>query len=116
NASPIACALLAVDRQSRVAYGRYWGVLKAVSCLHFEACYYQPLQWCIANGFQSFEGGAQGEHKLARGLTPVATYSAHWIRHKGFREAVGRFLQREEVGVAGYISELDERAPFRNAQ
>lgn len=116
NASPIACALLAVDRQSRVAYGRYWGALKAVSCLHFEACYYQPLQWCIANGFQSFEGGAQGEHKLARGLTPVATYSAHWIRHEGFREAVARFLQREEVGVADYISELDERAPFRNAQ
>ncbi|HET8868845.1 MAG TPA: GNAT family N-acetyltransferase [Aquabacterium sp.] len=116
NETPIASALLAVDRDNRVAYGRYWGALRTVSCLHFEACYYQPLEWCIAHGFQSFEGGAQGEHKLARGLTPVTTYSAHWIRHEGFRDAVARFLQREEIGIAGYINELDERAPFRNAQ
>ncbi|MGH8337346.1 MAG: GNAT family N-acetyltransferase, partial [Gammaproteobacteria bacterium] len=62
-----------VPMQERMAYGRYWGALERVDCLHFEACYYQPLQWCIEHGFQRFEGGAQGEHKMARALLPVKT-------------------------------------------
>lgn len=110
---PIACALLAVDRQQGAVYGRYWGAIQTVSCLHFETCYYQPLQWCIEQGFQRFEGGAQGEHKLARGLLPVATRSVHWLAHDGFRQAVARFLLREDVGVNAYLDELDERAPFK---
>jgi predicted N-acyltransferase len=110
---PIASALLAIDRDNGVAYGRYWGAIQTVSCLHFETCYYQPLQWCIEQGFKRFEGGAQGEHKLARGLLPVSTYSAHHLPHPGFKDAVQRFLQREGVGMAHYLDELDERAPFR---
>jgi len=111
---PIACAMLAVDRAQGVAYGRYWGALASVSCLHFEACYYQPLSWCIAQGLRRFEGGAQGEHKLARGLLPVTTQSVHWLRHPGLRQAVADFLQREDQGVRAYVNELDERQPFKS--
>lgn len=113
---PIACALLAVDRAQRVAYGRYWGALAHIPCLHFEACYYQPLSWCIAQGMLRFEGGAQGEHKLARGLLPVSTQSAHWLRHPGLRQAVADFLRREGLGVRAYVNELDERQPFKPDQ
>lgn len=109
----VACALLALDRENRVAYGRYWGALEQVDCLHFETCYYQPLAWCIRHGYKRFEGGAQGEHKLSRGLLPVSTFSAHWIGHPGFRDAVRHFLEREKNGVQHYVQELDERTPFR---
>ena len=64
-------AELDCDCASGAAFGRYWGALERVDCLHFEACYYQPLQWCIEHGFARFEGGAQGEHKMARALMPV---------------------------------------------
>ena len=67
---PIAMSLIALDRERRAAFGRYWGATRFVDSLHFEACYYQPLQWCISQGIQRFEGGAQGEHKMARGLLP----------------------------------------------
>jgi predicted N-acyltransferase len=116
ESQPIACALLAVDRTHGVAYGRYWGALRALSCLHFEACYYQPLSWCIAQGLSRFEGGAQGEHKLARGLLPVTTQSVHWLRHPGMRGAVAEFLGREGAGVQAYVDELDERKPFKPAR
>jgi uncharacterized protein len=95
------------------AYGRYWGALERVDCLHFEACYYQPLQWCIAHGLQRFEGGAQGEHKMARALMPTATRSAHWLAHPAFAQAVDRFLQREDRGIAQYLSHLADKTPFR---
>ena len=98
---------------SRVAYGRHWGALQRVDCLHFEACYYQPLQWCIANGYQRFEGGAQGEHKLARALLPVTTTSAHWLAHPEFFTAVDHFLQRERAGVQDYVQTLQEHSPFK---
>jgi hypothetical protein len=96
-----------------VAYGRYWGALERVDCLHFDACYYQPLAWCIANGYTRFEGGAQGEHKMARALMPTRTYSAHWLAHPAFADAVQRFLEREERGVASYLDHLNEHTPFR---
>ena len=99
--------------QSMVAYGRYWGALERVDCLHFEACYYQPLQWCIDHGVARFEGGAQGEHKMARALLPVQATSAHWLAHPAFAEAVERFLQREGSGVENYLSELQARSPFK---
>ena len=95
------------------AYGRYWGALERVDCLHFEACYYQPLQWCIDHGVQRFEGGAQGEHKMARALLPVQASSAHWLAHPAFADAVDRFLEREGAGVAQYLDELQSRSPFR---
>jgi predicted N-acyltransferase len=113
DARPIASSLIGLDPQQRVAYGRYWGALARVDCLHFDACYYQPLAWCIANGYQRFEGGAQGEHKMARALMPVRTSSAHWLAHPAFADAVERFLEREGQGIAGYLDELAGRTPFR---
>ncbi len=96
---PIAASLiaLATDGDSTssplVAYGRYWGAVERVDYLHFGACYYQPLAWCIAHGVHRFEGGAQGEHKMARALMPVKTTSAHWLAHPAFADAVERFLE-----------------------
>lgn len=109
----VASSLIAIDPDRRVAYGRYWGATEHVPCLHFEACYYQPLQWCIAHGYRRFEGGAQGEHKMARGLLPVPTHSAHWLAHPQFARAVADFLEREGEGVLAYLDELNERNPFK---
>ena len=111
----IAASLIAIDPARKLAFGRYWGATLHIPCLHFEACYYQPLAWCISNGYQRFEGGAQGEHKMARGLLPVQTWSAHWLAHPQFSKAVGDFLEREGAGVANYIDELNERRPFKEA-
>jgi hypothetical protein len=112
---PVAASLVAIDDEQRVAYGRYWGAVEHVPLLHFEACYYQPLQWCIAHGYRRFEGGAQGEHKMARGLLPVRTQSAHWLSEPRFASAVADFLQREGVGIEAYVDELNERNPFKAA-
>lgn len=112
----IACSLIAVHAlgsDNAQAYGRYWGALERVDCLHFEACYYQPLNWCIHNKVCCFEGGAQGEHKMARALMPVNTYSAHWLAHPAFADAVERFLERERSGVDQYLDHLAERSPFK---
>jgi predicted N-acyltransferase len=118
NDAPIACSLIGLELNANgsaeVAYGRYWGALERVDCLHFEACYYQPLQWCIGNGVTRFEGGAQGEHKMARALMPVKTTSAHWLAHPDFASAVARYLEREDEGVDNYLDALHSRAPFRN--
>lgn len=115
---PIACSLIGIHQHQGphpVAYGRYWGATERVDCLHFEACYYQPLQWCIANGVQRFEGGAQGEHKMARALMPVSTHSAHWLADQRFSKAVEDFLAREGKGVENYLEHLDERQPFKRS-
>jgi predicted N-acyltransferase len=109
----IAASLIAIDPTLRTAYGRYWGALEHVPQLHFEACYYAPLQWCIEQRYLRFEGGAQGEHKMARGLLPVPTFSAHWLAHPAFADAVASFLEREGAGVAAYVDELRERSPFK---
>ena len=116
----VATSLIAVSAgitgatdQKLTAYGRYWGALARVDCLHFEACYYQPLQWCIEHGYTTFEGGAQGEHKMARALLPVKTTSAHWLAHPSFADAIERFLEREGAGIENYMGELEERSPFR---
>ena len=115
---PMASSLIGLHglgSPQAVAYGRYWGALERVDCLHFEACYYQPLQWCIEHGVQRFEGGAQGEHKMARALMPVSTHSAHWLADPRFANAVEQFLEREGAGVDNYLSHLDERNPFKRA-
>lgn len=112
---PIAASLIAIDPDRKAAWGRYWGATEAVNCLHFEACYYQPLAWCLANGYRRFEGGAQGEHKMARGLLPARTFSAHWLRDERFADAVADFLAREGEGIAQYVDELRERNPFKTA-
>ena len=120
---PIATSLIAISaypsifegqkHSEFVAYGRYWGALERVDCLHFEACYYQPLQWCIAQGVLRFEGGAQGEHKMARALLPTPTHSAHWLAHPAFADAVDRYLQRETDGMELYLNHLQARSPLR---
>jgi predicted N-acyltransferase len=107
----IASSLIGIDRQ--VAYGRYWGALERVDCLHFEACYYQPIEWCIAKGFVRFEGGAQGEHKMARALLPVKASSAHWLAHPDFSDAVARYLEKEGHGVEAYLENLETRSPLK---
>ena len=125
---PIASSLIAISAQPSsargqyhskyagcTAYGRYWGALERVDCLHFEACYYQPLAWCIAHGVQRFEGGAQGEHKMARALLPVPATSMHWLANPAFADAVDRFLAREGAGVEQYLDHLQARSPFRAA-
>ncbi|MDP3135329.1 MAG: GNAT family N-acetyltransferase [Burkholderiaceae bacterium] len=117
DSTPIASSLIALSQdpvQGKVAYGRYWGALQRVDCLHFEACYYQPLQWCIEQGYARFEGGAQGEHKMARALMPVRTSSAHWLAHPSFADAVERFLEREGAGIGNYLEHLQERSPFKS--
>ena len=93
-------------------FGRNWGSLVHVPLLHFEACYYQSIEYCIANGIQRFEGGAQGQHKMARGLMPVEKVSAHWVAHREFRRAIGEYLGRETQGILGYVDELNERSPY----
>ncbi|HRK38264.1 MAG TPA: GNAT family N-acetyltransferase [Burkholderiaceae bacterium] len=127
--SPIACSLIALNSFNKVAgasfsdnvssgtaYGRYWGALERVDCLHFELCYYQPLEWCLSNGITRFEGGAQGEHKMARALLPVSTVSAHWLAHPGFADAVERHLARESEGMDRYMDALIQRTPLKAAQ
>jgi predicted N-acyltransferase len=112
---PIASSLIAISDQGgeKVAWGRYWGALERVDCLHFEACYYSPLEWCIAQGYVRFEGGAQGEHKLARALLPVRTSSAHWLSHPEFASAIENYLERETQGIADYLEELERHSPLR---
>ncbi len=113
----IAASLVALSDTGdspEAAYGRYWGALERVDCLHFEACYYQPLDWCIEHGVQRFEGGAQGEHKMARALLPVATHSAHWLAHPGFSDAVERYLEREGEQVGLYLEQLENRSPLKS--
>jgi predicted N-acyltransferase len=108
---PIAASLVVHNEDT--LYGRYWGEIEHVPCLHFEASYYQPLEFCIEHGIKVFEGGAQGEHKMARGFLPTRTWSAHWLAHPSFADAIERFLEREAGGIDDYIDELNDRNPFR---
>jgi uncharacterized protein len=94
-------------------YGRYWGCLESHAFLHFEACYYQAIDYAIAHGLARVEAGAQGDHKIQRGYLPVKTFSAHWIGDKGFRRAVDDFLSRERPAVEEEIEGLMQYSPFR---
>ena len=113
DAQPVAASLLV--RDATTIYGRYWGAEEHIACLHFEASYYTPLEWAISRGIACFEGGAQGEHKMARGFLPVQTNSYHRLAHPAFAEAVARFLAREAGGIDEYLDELTERAPLRRS-
>ena len=95
-------------------YGRYWGCSENFDFLHFEACYYQGLEFAIQRGLQRFDPGAQGEHKIQRGFKPVETWSNHWIADEQFREAIDRFLLEEAQGVRGYIADAHNYLPFKN--
>ncbi|MGH6904629.1 MAG: GNAT family N-acetyltransferase [Geminicoccaceae bacterium] len=94
-------------------YGRIWGCRREFEFLHFEACYYQAIEFAIGRGLARVEAGAQGPHKLQRGYEPVPTYSAHWIRDPGFRDAVERFLAQERREMAFEIGQLRELLPYR---
>ncbi|CAM2192035.1 GNAT family N-acetyltransferase [Paraburkholderia kururiensis] len=124
DGKPIASSLVVYQRgetdqrgaagPSGTLYGRYWGALEHVPCLHFETAYYQPLEFCIEEKLATFEGGAQGEHKMARGFLPTATHSAHWLAHPAFADAVARFLSSETETIHAYVDELREHNPFRS--
>jgi uncharacterized protein len=111
---PVAGALNFIGREA--LYGRYWGCVEDHPCLHFELCYYQAIDWAIANGLQRVEAGAQGEHKLARGYLPVETHSIHWIAEPSFRAAVDRYLQAERRAVGQEIEVLTAYGPFRRTE
>ncbi len=108
---PVAATLNVVSEDK--IFGRYWGALEHVPLLHFECCYYQAIEYAIAHRLRVFEGGAQGEHKLFRGLLPVQTLSAHWLAHPRFARAIEDYLEREKTGIARYVDELNELSPFR---
>ncbi len=113
---PIASSLLVYQRDAKtggVLYGRYWGAIEHVPCLHFETAYYQPLEFCIEEKLAVFEGGAQGEHKMARGFMPTVTHSAHWLAHPAFADAVARFLDNEANMIHSHVDELREHDPFK---
>ena len=108
---PIAGALNLIG--SDTLYGRYWGCTDPRPFLHFETCYYQAIDFAIERGLKVVEAGAQGGHKLARGYAPVTTYSAHWIAHKGLREAIDHYLERERSAVEHEAQYLKKRTPFK---
>ena len=107
----IAAALSFVG--SDTLYGRYWGCYEDYNSLHFEACYYQGLDYCIEHGLKRFDSGAQGEHKIARGFEPVTTYSAHWIKDVRFAKAIEHFLVREQKAVQHYKQDTASYLPFK---
>ncbi len=110
--TPVAAALNLRDQTH--LYGRYWGSMTYIPGLHFETCYMQGIEYCISHGLSVFEGGAQGEHKLSRGLMPVRTCSAHWIADPRYARAIADFLDQEGAAVGQYIDTLKQHAPFKN--
>jgi hypothetical protein len=100
-------------RSDEALYGRYWGCRDAFHSLHFEACYYQGIEYCIEHGLQSFEPGAQGEHKISRGFLPTPTWSAHWIADEGMRPHLETFCRREEQMMRAQCAELHAHSPFK---
>jgi uncharacterized protein len=102
-------------RGTDALYGRHWGCSADYHSLHFEACYYQGIDYCIQHGLQLFEPGAQGEHKISRGFLPTPTWSAHWIAHAGFREILARYTAQESAHTMEYINELAQHTPYKNA-
>lgn len=97
-------------------YGRHWGCIEDHPFLHFEVCYHQAIDFALAKGLKRVEAGAQGEHKLARGYTPVKTHSAHFITHPGLRRAIADYLERERSEVDEISDYLDEHSPFRKGE
>lgn len=97
-------------------FGRYWGALEETRDVHFEACYYRGIEYCIEHGLEAFEPGAQGEHKIRRGFVPVRTRSWHWIRHAGLREGIRRWLEMETQALEDYRENLQSLVPYRETE
>ncbi len=102
-------------RSSDTLFGRYWGCAQELDCLHFEACYYQGIEYCIREGLQRFDPGAQGEHKIQRGFTPIKTCSNHWITDPELRAAIEDFTEREQPQVERYIESAADYLPFKQS-
>lgn len=111
NDCDIACAWFFFDDQQ--LYGRYWGCTQTHNNLHFELCYYQGIEFCIEQKLQTFNPGAQGEHKIQRGFEPVLTHSYHWIKHLGFRAAIQQFCQQEQQQMQHYLTHCQQFLPFK---
>lgn len=109
---PVAAAVFYEGRDT--LYGRYWGSDAHYNALHFETCYYQGIDYCIANGLRIFEPGTQGEHKISRGFVPVTTWSAHWLARPEFFSAVGRYLKEEQRHVERYMAAVGAHSPYRS--
>ncbi len=109
----IASSLFMFDH--RRLYGRYWGALEDISCLHFEACFYQGIEFCIERGIAEFDPGTQGVHKLMRGFEPVKSASYHWIADPGFRSAIAVFLKQEKRSTDAYQQEARAYLPYKKA-
>lgn len=110
----IAAALLYLDDET--LYGRHWGCREQVDCLHFETCYYRGIEICIELGLRRFDPGAQGEHKIARGFTPVRTRSLHWMAQSAFTRALAQFTGAEKNGVAHYMRAARQHSPYRETE
>ncbi len=111
DAHPVAAAVF--FESEKVLYGRYWGSDGHYDALHFETCYYQGIDYCIDTGKQLFEPGTQGEHKISRGFSPVTTWSAHWLAHPEFADAIGRYLDEEARHIDRYMDAVDSRSPYK---
>lgn len=114
NGVPVASSFFLHGK--RRLYGRYWGCVQNIPCLHFELCYYQAIEFAIENSLDWFEGGAQGEHKMARGLNPQTMVSAHYVHDNSFKLPIENFLRREKAHLAAYAEELSEHTAFRSSQ
>jgi predicted N-acyltransferase len=110
----VACSLFLFD-DNRL-YGRYWGALKDISCLHFEACFYQGIEFCIERGLKEFDPGTQGEHKLMRGFEPVKSASYHWIADVRFRRAIADFLNHEKRNTDNYKQQAEGYLPYKKSE
>lgn len=111
NAQLVAAALYFFDDE--VLYGRYWGAHADYDGLHFECCYYQGIEFAIENKLKRFDPGAQGEHKIQRGFTPILTQSYHWLCHVDFHRAIKNFLEEEEKHIIAYCDEARQLLPFK---
>ena len=107
----IAAALFLRDENT--LYGRYWGCFDEYQFLHFETCYYQGIDFAIKYQLQRFDGGAQGEHKIARGFQPIITYSNHWLAAPNFRTAINQFIAEEQHGIKAYAKAASAQLPFK---
>ena len=94
-------------------YGRYWGSKKNYRSLHFELCYYQPIEYAIRKGIKLFEAGAQGDHKINRGFLPETTYSAHWVENEVFRNSISKFLEEEKKAICKSFEKFKPHSPYR---
>jgi predicted N-acyltransferase len=110
----VACSLFLFD--NRRLYGRYWGALRDFSCFHFEACFYQGIEYCIEHDLQEFDPGTQGEHKLMRGFEPIKSASYHWIADSRFRSAIADFLTQEKRGTERYKKQAETYLPYKKSE